>query len=186
MKYLTLSLFACMALAQWIVPGKMIYDSERVIDDGETFHFKTQPIDPSDPFRGKYITLSFEANSIADTAYWQPEEEINITFGRDSAGFAFAKSASKETPSGPYLHTTVQYTSSGDPSQVYFNIPFTRFYLEESKAAEAENQYWSAQRDSAQVAYGIVKIGNGNAVLTAVMVNGRSVTEIVEALNSND
>lgn len=134
----------------------------------------------------KCITLSFEANSVADTSYWEPDEELNITFGTDSAGFAFAKSASKETPPGSYLHTTVQYTSSGDPSQVYFNIPFTRFYLEESKAAEAENQYWNAEGDSTQVAYGIVKLGNGNAVLTDVMVNGRSVTGIVAAVNSNN
>lgn len=186
MKYITLGLFACMSLVQWIVPGKMIYDSERIIEYGETFHFKTQPVDPSDPFRGKYITLSFEANSVPDTSYWGTDEEINITFGKDSAGFAVAKSASKETPSGFYLHTTVQYTSSGDPSQVYFNIPFTRFYVEESKAAQAETEYWNAQRDSTQVAYGVVKIGNGNAVLTDVMVNGRSVTEVAEILNSKD
>jgi uncharacterized membrane-anchored protein len=55
-----LPLFALTCLAQWFVPAQMIYDQEQVLREGKTYHFKTAPIDPSDPFRGKYITLSFE------------------------------------------------------------------------------------------------------------------------------
>ena len=94
MKAIALPLFIVMCLLQWLVPGKMIYDSERVIDEGVLYKFKTQPIDPSDPFRGKYITLSFNANSLVlpDSADWVSGEEVFVTFTTDSTGFA--------TPSG--------------------------------------------------------------------------------------
>jgi len=185
MKTFTIILFVFMCAAQWLVPGKMIYDSEDVVTGGTVFKFKTQPVDPSDPFRGKYITLSFDANSIlADSADWQSPGEVYITFTTDSAGFAKPASISSTAPAAaPYLHTTVLYVDSGDPAPITFDLPFDRFYLEESKASEAEKAYWEAQRDSAQVAYGVVRIGAGNAVLTDVMINDRSIVDLVNAMN---
>ena len=186
MRNITLLLFIVMCLAQWLVPGKMIYDSERVISAGTLYKFKTQPIDPSDPFRGKYITLNFEASSIAlsDGADWQQGEEIFITFTTDSAGFAKAETISRLEPeSGDYLLTTVNYTTGNESLEVFFTLPFNRFYLEESKASQAEQLYWQAQGDSTQVAYGLVSIGAGTAVLQDVMINDRSIVEVIKELN---
>ncbi|MEJ7647140.1 MAG: GDYXXLXY domain-containing protein [Chryseolinea sp.] len=184
MKYITTILFVIMLLAQWIVPGKMIYDSENVIFKGAVYKFKTQPIDPSDPFRGNYITLSFEANVIKDTTRYEPGEVVHVTFLADSAGYALASTISRKTPaSGPYLQTTVRYTSGSSLSLVYFALPFDRFYMEESKASEAERAYWQANTDSVQVAYGVVSMGNGVAVLTDVMINDKSVRNLVKELN---
>lgn len=188
MKTIALPLFVVMCLAQWLVPGKMIFDSERVIDEGTVYKFKTQPIDPSDPFRGKYITLNFDANSIIlpDSTGWVNGEEIYVTFTTDSTGFAKVLGISRAEPeTDNYLKTTVSYFDSWNKYELYFNLPFNRFYLEESKASEAEQIYWKAQRDSAQVAYGLVTIGNGHAVLTDVMINDKSVVEIVNELNAN-
>jgi len=186
MKTFAIILFVFMCVAQWVVPGKMIYDSESVVTSGTVYKFKTQPIDPSDPFRGKYITLSFEANRIDPPGDhpWQYNEEVYVTFTQDSAGFAMPTSISTTPPAeGAYLHTKVSYVDSGSSSPVGFELPFDRFYLEESKASEAEKAYWEAQRDSTQVAYGVVRIGAGNAVLTDVMINDRSIVEVVKAMN---
>jgi len=188
MRNITLLLFIVMCLAQWLVPGKMIYDSEHVISNGTLYKFKTQPIDPSDPFRGKYITLNFEANTItlSDSAGWQQGEEVFITFTTDSAGFAKAETISREEPTaGHYLLTSVNYTTTQEPFKVFFKLPFDRFYLEESKASQAEQLYWQAQRDSTQVAYGLVSIGPGTAVLQNVMINDRSVVEVINELNAD-
>ena len=193
MKTLALPLFVVMCIAQWFVPGKMIYDSETVIVEGVTYKFKTQPIDPSDPFRGKYITLNFDANSIViipnntDSTYWESGEDIFVTFTTDSAGFAKPSGIYKEEPdTEAYLKTTVSYFNTYEKFEVFFNIPFDRFYLEESKASQAEQLYWQAQVDTVQVAYGVVTIGKGQAVLTDVMISDRSVVEIINSLNSDD
>ena len=56
-------LFVLVALAQLYVPAKMIWDQEDVLKNGSEYKFKTDPVDPNDPFRGKYITLSFDNNT---------------------------------------------------------------------------------------------------------------------------
>jgi uncharacterized membrane-anchored protein len=189
MKKAILILFVVMCLAQWMVPGKMIYDSEEIIAGGSVYKFKTEPIDPSDPFRGKYITLRFEADHIEfeDSTDWQSGEEIFVTFTMDSLGFAKAENVYRSEPVGvPHLHTTVSYVNNySDDHRIVFNLPFDRYYLEESKASQAEQLYWKAQQDSAQVAYGLVRIGLGQAVLTDVMINERPIVEIIDELNDS-
>lgn len=187
MKTFIIILFVFMCVAQWVVPGKMIYDSESVVANGTVYKFKTQPIDPSDPFRGKYVTLSFNADRIEVKSGdpWYDGEEAYVTFTTDSAGFAVPATISRTPPaSAPYLHTKVLYPDFKEGS-VSFELPFDRFYLEESKASEAEKAYWEAQRDSTQIAYGVVRIGAGNAVLTDVMINDRSIVEVVKAMNNS-
>jgi uncharacterized membrane-anchored protein len=187
MKTFTILLFVFMCVAQWVVPGKMIYDSESVVLSGTVYKFKTQPIDPSDPFRGKYVTLSFSANTIEVKPgdQWYAGEDAYVTFTTDSAGFAVPATISRTPPANaPYLHTKALYPDFQE-GPVPFELPFDRFYLEESKASEAEKVYWEAQRDSVQVAYGVVRIGAGRAVLTDVMINGRSIVEVVKAMNNS-
>jgi len=189
MKTAIVIVFTLMCLAQWIVPAKMIYDSEHVITNGTIYKFKTQPIDPSDPFRGKYITLNFESNFIklTDTAEWQAGQEIFVTFTTDSAGFAVAENIFSTPPdTESFLRTKVDYINDyqGKP-KLWFTLPFDRFYLEESKASQAEQLYWQTQRDSTQVAYGLVSIGKGPAVLTDVFLNGKPIVEIINSLNND-
>lgn len=183
-------LFATMCIAQWFIPAKMIYDSEHVITNGVEYKFKAAPIDPSDPFRGKYITLNFESNvmEFPDSVDWIANEEVFVTFLTDSAGFAIPKAITRTRPEEPnFLHTSVDFVSNYDGRyRVWFKLPFNRFYLEESKASEAEKIYWQAQRDSAQVAYALVSVGAGQAVLKDVYINNVPVVEIVNGLNKNE
>lgn len=189
MKSITLILFVLMCLAQWIVPGKMIFDSERIITQGTLYKFKTAPIDPSDPFRGKYITLNFQENFIgfADSAAFQRGQDIFITFKLDAEGFAIPSKAYPTPPeASTYLRTTVEYIDYDQGyNKVWYKVPFDRFYLEESKASEAEQVYWQAQRDSAQVAYALVSMGAGQVVLRDVIINNRPVVDIVNDLNKD-
>lgn len=176
MRTFIIVLFIGMCLAQLAVPGKMIWDHERLVSKGTPFRFKTQPIDPSDPFRGKYITLSFEADHMYDTADWSSGEAVNVVFTVDSAGFASVDYLTREEPEGPFLHTTISYR--GSENEVYFNLPFDRFYMEESKAKPAEDAYVHATRDTARVCYALVSVGLGRATVRDVFIDGRSVREI--------
>jgi len=189
MKKIALVAFPIMCLAQWFVPGKMIYDQEAVLHTGTVYKFKTQPIDPTDPFRGSYITLYFEARSVEvnDPKEWAMGEKVFVILKNDSAGYAQIDHLSKTKPEGrDYIETTVEYvTEYQAPYTVNLALPFERFYLEESKAPEAERVYWEAARnDSAQVAYALVSIQNGNAALKDVMINDRSIVDIVREMNS--
>ena len=61
---ITIPAFILMVLAQLYVPASMIFQKERVITQGTAYKFRTAPIDPNDPFRGKYITLSFNETGV--------------------------------------------------------------------------------------------------------------------------
>ena len=114
MKKMMMVLFAVMCLAQWIVPGKMVYDSENTIAEGTLYKFKTAPVDPSDPLRGKYITLNFQENffQFADSAEWQRGDQIFVTFTTDSAGFAVPEQVYHTTPeAASYLETVVEHVN---------------------------------------------------------------------------
>ncbi len=190
MKTFTFILFGMMCIAQWFVPGKMIYDSEIIMKEGKVFKFKTEPIDPSDPFRGKYITLQFEADFIAfaDSTDFVTGQEIFVTFKTDSAGFAVPDEMFHTKPDlDCYLKTNVDYVIDyRDDHRVEFNLPFDRFYLEESKALRAEELYREAQRDSTQVAYALVSIGPGQAVIKDVIINDKPIINLIDDLRESD
>ncbi|RDK84327.1 GDYXXLXY domain-containing protein [Marinirhabdus gelatinilytica] len=174
--------FAVMVLAQWFVPGKMILDQERVLAEGTSYKFRTRPIDPSDPLRGKYITLSYEMNK----AKWIGEAPVNwkdnvyVYLKKDKNGFAQATQASNKPLKTDQEYVVAQGYGVYNDS-INFQLSFTRFYMEESKAYPAELAVQQAASDSLlDNCYGLVFIKNGSAVLENVFVNDTPIKEYVE------
>src|SRR5688572_10462267 len=97
MKKILVVAFPLMCLAQWFIPGKMIYDQEATLNHGTVYKFKTQPIDPTDPFRGSYITLNFESNIVVvnDFNEWRRGDNVFVTLKNNSTGFAQIDSLSR-------------------------------------------------------------------------------------------
>ncbi|SDQ19988.1 GDYXXLXY domain-containing protein [Flagellimonas zhangzhouensis] len=181
-KKITITLFALVVLAQLFVPAKMIWDQEDVLRSGNEFKFKTAPVDPNDPFRGKYITLSFDHNTVEveNTEDWYRGDEVYAIISNGKDGFARIQSIKKEKPSGnkDYLKAEIGF-STGTANRVSIDFPFDRFYLEESKAEEAEYTYWSSRRDTTKITYALVNIKDGQAVLKDVLIDGVSIVELV-------
>ena len=92
-------LFIVVAGIQIFVPTKMILDREHVLNTGKAYKFKTQPIDPNDPFRGKYIVLNYDEDHFnTHNDSWKRNETIYLIIGEDSLGFADVKAVSKLKP----------------------------------------------------------------------------------------
>jgi len=174
-------IFIIVALAQIFVPMQMIVDSEETIMTGTAYKFKTRPIDPTDPFRGKYITLQYEMNhfNIPDTAY-VVGEEIYVYIQNDKEGFAEVYEVSKEPLSidKDYVKTRVTFYYEG---KVGFQLPFNTFYMEETKAYDAEVAYNRVNRDSLlNDVYALVYIKEDQAILKDVFINNIPIQEYVE------
>ncbi|NOQ72708.1 MAG: hypothetical protein GQ574_11930 [Crocinitomix sp.] len=142
--------FAFVALAQIAVPAMMIFEREHVLNEGREYKFRSAPRDPYDPFRGKYITMQYVSNQtqVSVSEEWESGETVYVQFMEDEDGFAIIESVSKSAPdnTSDYLKTTVQYFDNYDYEEegtatlsIYY--PFDRFYMEESKAFEAEMAY---------------------------------------------
>ncbi len=183
-------LFLLLVLVQWAIPGHMILEQENILNNGKTYNFKTRPIDPVDPFRGRYIVLSFEAENFETTEVkeWQNEKKKHSVYailGKDSLGFVKVKNVLKEEPEGDRDYLKIDdwnfwHNTHTGIATINLDFPFKRFYMEEYKAPVAEQTYMDAQIDSSQVSWAIVKILNGNAVLEDVLIDGKSVNDIVE------
>ena len=179
-------IFIAVALLQAFVPLKMVYDSEMTERHGMVYKFRTAPIDPTDPFRGKYVALNFDINSYPtiDTT-WVPGNQVNLLLGKDREGFAVIKNISREKPDSgiDYITATVAFNYGG---KLQFDLPFDTFYMNENKAAEAESSYREYNRKKdARPAYALVAVKDGNAVLKDVIIDGVPIREYVEKRQSN-
>lgn len=179
---LLIGAFFIMVLVQLFVPLNMVLQQEDVIENGKTFKFKTAPIDPNDPFRGKYISLRYEDNTISveNKNEWQGVTHAYVLLETDDLGFAKAKKIVTEKPDNTADFIKVNgITPYYDANKVWFDYPFDRFYMEESKAKPAENTYWEAQIDTSKVTYALVSVMSGAGVLQDVLIDGISIRELV-------
>jgi uncharacterized membrane-anchored protein len=155
-----------------------------VLDTGTEYKFKTAPVDPNDPFRGKYITLDFEGNifEVDNKNDWMSGEEIFVYLAEDSDGYAQINSVTKEPLSvnQDFIKAKVIYVARDSSNRLTIGYPFNRFYLEESKAKDTEHVYRQSQIDTTSVTYALVSIKNGKAVLKDVLINEKSIREIVK------
>ena len=179
-KYLIIA-FIVTVLMQLSVPAMMIYDSEITEKEGTAFKFKTVPIDPTDPFRGKYITLSYDIASYptTDTTFTNGEL-VYVVLAKDEAGFAKIASVSHNKPKGTdeYVAADVNFNYGG---KLNLEFPFDRFYMNENKAADAETAYDEySTKENAKPAYAVVAVKEGNAVVKDVIVDGMPIKEYVE------
>lgn len=186
-KKILLIAFILVALIQIYIPVKMIWDKEEVLNVGTLYKFRTAPVDPNDPFRGKYIALTFKENSVAinDKEQWVMGETIYVSLLADDTGFAKIESVSKEMPEGhpDVIKAKVRDVREDAPRKVIIDYPFNRFYMEESKAAEAEITYRQLMADTSRVTYALVSIKDGEAVLSDVQIDGISISGIVNNIH---
>ncbi len=175
--------FILVALMQLYVPASMIWDKEDTLNTGTEYRFKTAPIDPNDPFRGKYITLNYDENTveIENEEDWIRGDYVYVQLITDNDRFAKIKSVSKEKPTDnqDYLKAKVSFVSGNGSNMLTIDYPFDRFYMEESKAYEAELTYRQTLQDTSKLTFAVVGIKNGDAVLKDVLIDGTSIREIV-------
>jgi len=176
MKILGISLFILLCLIQLAVPSKMVFAQEAVLSQGHEYRFRTAPVDPYDPFRGKYVTLSFDAEECKrpSAGNWMGGESVYVVLGTDSAGFAVVASVRKEEPQDDVDYVMAKISHVYD-ERLRLDYTFNRFYMDEDKAPSAENRYREAnRRSSAREAYAVVYVRKGEAALKDVMIDGVS------------
>jgi uncharacterized membrane-anchored protein len=178
-----LAVLGIVFLAQLFVPAKMAYNQEDILKTGKLFKFRTEPIDPSDPFRGKYVSLDF-ANSdytVKNADKWNKLDFFYAILGTRPDGFAKVVAFSVDKPQeGDYVKVGRQWAFG--KNVVHISFPFDRFYMNEHKAPMAEKLYLKAtvisHSTDLKPAYAKVYIKNGGTVLDDVIVDGKSLREI--------
>lgn len=169
----TLALFAFVALLQLAAPGYTIWRQERTIAFGKSFKFRTEPVDPYDAFRGRYVALAFRdvwPRKLAD-ATPQAAAVAYASLAVDAEGFAIFDEAFAAPPKDrPYLKTKWGFDGR-------LILPFDRYYLDEFKASEAERAYREKAREDA--AWLVVRVLDGNWALEDLYLAGRPLRDVL-------
>lgn len=165
-----LALYAIVCLAQLGAAGFAIARHERTLATGERFLFRVAPVDPEDPFRGRYLQLGFLAARLEREAPAGGYERVYAVLERDADGFARFGALSAEAPVGrPYLATRVAWTG---PSRIQLDLPFARYYEEESIARAADKALAEYARTGGAGAHVAVRVLDGHAVLEELYLGG--------------
>lgn len=188
-KNLLITLFLFVVMAQLFVPAQMIYNQEDILNTGKIVKFQCEPIDPNDPFRGKYITLRFKESAIKvkNLKEWNSNETIFAKIETSKNGFAKIKSISKTKPTdnSTYLKLKINYSDDYE-NKIYLDFPFNRFYMNEYKAKNAEEVYAESTIDTTKIAYALVATKNGEAVIKDVLIDNISIKELAKANNNTN
>jgi uncharacterized membrane-anchored protein len=173
--------FAAIILLQLFVPAKMIIDREEVLENGRGWKFKTEPVDPSDPFRGEYVQLRFSADTIVSKdKEWKSGEIIYVKLSQDKDGFAMISGISENPMDGiDFVRARVTYQGDRD-NVLHIRYPFERFYMEESEAGRAERNYQITAADTGHVTYALVQVYKGSTVLKDLFIDSLSISGYVQ------
>ena len=154
MKRLRLGLFLALCAVQLAIPLAMAYRYERTLREGTVYRFHTEPFDPVDAFRGRYVAIRLRLVTAAHPSNQDDQgSEFYVVLDRDAQGFATARTLSRARPSsGDWLRGAVSEdvygeagprTDAGPPERpvllgTRIELPYDRYYMEESKAPQAE------------------------------------------------
>lgn len=170
-------LYSVSMLILFCIPIYTIAINSNTLEDGTEYLFKVRAFDPYDMFRGNYLNISFQENSIrghcVDYQKNNNSDEYYVTIKKDEDGFAYFQHISLTKPQNTtdYFKTTGSYSIN---SETYIIDTPTRYYMNEKKSLKAEQTY----RTNINNTYVKVRVKNGKMVIVGVYVNGTLIDTI--------
>lgn len=176
--------FALLCAVQLAVPAHMILQQQRVLAEGSLHRFRTAPVDPADPFRGRYVALRFDAECVpagtlpptADT-----RRRLYAALQRDAEGYTVLTSLHGQPPAGESIAVRPAGWGCGEREQRVL-LPFDRYYMDEALAPEAELAYLALNRRGEALelprnTYVSVRVLDGRAALEELYLDGLPVRD---------
>lgn len=156
-------------LILFTIPIYTIATNNTTLKDGTEFLFKVEAFDPYDMFRGNYLNIRFEEDTVKGNLTNQNEyvtSEYYVTIETNEDGYAYFKGISESKPKNTtnYFKTTGYYNKYSDEYRI--DTP-TRYYMNENKSLVAEQTY----RDNIDSTYVKVRVKNGKMIIVGVYVN---------------
>jgi uncharacterized membrane-anchored protein len=181
------ALFALVCLAQLAAPVSLIAKHEQTRANGSLWRFQTAPVDPDDPFRGRFVRLSFaverEAVPFAETGfvYVAHGRRMYAELAAGHDGYARLVRLHEHRPSSvEYVDVftrEMRQQEEGEgsaPVAVFVRLPFDRYYLPEDVAPAVEREYAEASRKAQANTYVEVRVRDGHAALVGLVLDGKA------------
>ena len=179
---LSFSAFLLLITAQFLVPASMIWGQEKTLKSGVLYKFRCAPIDPADPFRGRYVALSVEENSVSNWkgGHVSHNQRVCAVLATGEDGFAKIQRISLKPPKeGDYIQVRIRGYSSRDGT-IYLRLPIARFYMNEYQAPKAERAYQRLSNDEEDNVYVAVRVRKGSAVIEDLFIGDSSIRNYLQ------
>lgn len=154
----------------------MIGSREMVRWAGTEYRLPLKLRDPFDPFRGNFLVLSFDQETVPNKGYspaWNQPYWIRLEAGADGLSRPVAVSMSPQTGPGWLKVMNRGGAVKADTGEfLQFRYPFDRFYINEDRAAQYEKKINAAFSDTASRVWANVKVYRGQGVVTGISING--------------
>jgi hypothetical protein len=196
-------LLIVLSAAQLTAAAWSIVRYEVTLAAGRVYRVKTVPVDPADPFRGRYVAIrpvltlpnpvAPEVASLLDqVGAFRPNtarKRAYAALGQDGDGFARVEQVVAEPPtSGDYLEIAeVRRRTNGPPDpdrqpELVRDIvlPFDRYYMAEAAAPAAEQRYReTVGRDGDTRTWITIRVRNGVGVIEGLFIDGVRIEDAV-------
>lgn len=176
MKNMLVSMMILVAVIQLAVPASMIQGRERTLREGDVFKFRTAAVDPYDAFRGRYVVLRVNSETVPLEGEMPPQRRRRTVFAAlqtGDDGFAFVSRAYRTAPrAGAYVRAKAY---ARNENQVEVWLPIERFYLPEHEAPAAERAVAQAARGANGEAVIVVRVRNGDLVVEDLLIGGQPI-----------
>lgn len=176
---LVLACFAAVILAQLAVPAWMIVERETTLSQGAVYKFRTQPVDPVDAFRGRYVWLRLEPDTVIvpDGGVWRYNQKAFAVLGTGTNGFAVVERLERERPVGvDSLRVRIGWVEGRDKVHIQWT-GLDRFYMTERKAPAAEAAYRTHSVRSNQACHISVRVRRSVGVIENLYIENRTIQD---------
>jgi len=184
LKTIGIGIFLVVALIQLSVPASVVWKRGQTLKHGRVWKFKTEPVDPVDAMRGRYVALRFAAEKVpvADESAHErisPGTSVYAALKEGADGFADVDRISIEPLNGEDV-VKVKVGYSYDHSE-HLIFPFDRFWVTEKNAPAAEKAYRENSRRGKENAYVTVRVRDGDAALEQLYIDNQPLAEYLRA-----
>lgn len=162
------------------------------------YRFEAGIVDPYDPFRGRYVTLSPLPTEVIleEDKDFDDYENVYAVLANDGRGIAQVVDLIEKPESGkdavlvPYYWPRVIQDPTDEEAGKYsyrIRLPFTRFYMNEKLAPAAERAVDEALRRNDGTCTIVVNIyKDGNYAIKDLEINGTPIRQYIEEHKETD
>lgn len=172
-----LGLLGLALLLQWLVPLSLIVGREQVIRNGTEVRMVVVPIDPSDPFRGRYVRINPQPEGSGEVvlpAGLKRGQTAYAVLTTDERGYARLERIVEARPeSGLSLKGLVR-----SPGSSTLDFGLDRYYLNEKLAPAAEALLRDRLQTESEVAV-TIRLYKGRGVITGLTVDDQPVETVL-------
>ncbi len=158
-------LFMAIFLIQFVCITSVSISYELTALTGKEYQFKIEGYDPVDPFRGRYLAYTINTAKVIDELGMYTGK-CYITIGVDEKGYAYLNKVYSERPKDEDYIVAYRYVKGS------YNLPFTRYYVNENQALEVEELF----RENPDDAYIVIKVNKDKSIVESLFIGNNKIS----------